>query len=345
MLPVTPFLIHMEACPPGVNSFDKRFHIQQLSGQDSLQELKQDVRDGLLTAPRSLPPRYFYDDEGSKLFNAICETEEYYPTRTEFALLTRHVKEIIKIAQPRTCIELGAGTSTKTEVLLPSLNTDAGLHTYVTIDVCREVLVESAHRLLKIYPKLQIRSIVGDYLSAIEALPVPDEPVLYIFIGNSIGNFAEQEAITLLNRVAQKMNPEDHFLIGFDRVKDRRVLERAYDDLEGVTSKFNLNMLKVLNEKLHADFNLGQFYHQAIYNDRDEQIEMYLVSKQPQTISFPALNETIHMQENEKILTEISCKYTKSSLRQLLADSGLTEQAHFAPSNEYFSLVLAKRTR
>ncbi len=333
------------ASSPNLHSPDNRFHIQQLSSQSSIQTLEQDVRAGLLTAPRSLPPKYFYDDEGSRLFNAICETEEYYPARTEFALLTRHAEEIIEIAQPQTCIELGAGASTKTEILLSGLSTNDGLHTYVTIDVCREILVESAYRLLKTYPNLRIRSVVGDYLPAMRALPALDGPVLYIFIGSSIGNFTEQEAIALLAEVAQRMGPDDHFLVGFDRVKDRHILEKAYNDLAGITSKFNLNVLKVLNNKLHTDFNLEQFYHQAIYNEKDEQIEMYLVSKQPQTVCFSALNKTIYLQKNERILTEISCKYTKSSIRQLLANSGLAEQAHFEPANEYFSLILAKRAR
>ena len=323
---------------------DRRFRIQQLSDRDSIQALEKDVRAGLLTAPRSLPPKYFYDEEGSKLFNAICETEEYYPARAEVALLTRHAKEIIKIAQPQTCVELGAGSSTKTEILLSGLDVGDGSCTYVTIDVCREALVESASRLLRVYPSLQVQSIVGDYLPAIRALPVLQAPALYIFIGSSIGNFTKKEAVALLSRVAQKMNPGDYFLIGFDRVKNSHVLEKAYNDAKGITSQFNLNVLKVLNDRLHADFNLEQFYHQAIYNNEKEQIEMYLVSRQSQNISFPTLSATIHLQKGERILTEISCKYTPSSIQSLLAESGLTQREHFRTDNEYFSLVLAGRS-
>lgn len=305
--------------------------------------MEEDVRTGLLAAPRSLPPKYFYDERGSRLFNAICETEEYYPARTEVALLTRHVKEIIGIVQPKTCIELGAGTSTKTEILLSSLNTNVDSYTYVTIDVCEEILVQSAARLLKAYPNLRIQSVVGDYRPAVQSLPAFPAPVLYIFIGSSIGNFTAREAITLLIGVAKKMNPGDHFLIGFDRVKDKHVLEKAYNDAEGITSQFNLNVLKVLNDKLHADFNLEQFYHRAIYNNKKERIEMYLISKQPQNVSFPTLNATIHLQKDEKILTEISCKYTNSSIQSLLTESGLKEHRHFNTNDEYFSLILAHR--
>ncbi len=318
-----------------------RFHLKNLSDQDSLKILERDVRVGLFATPRSLPPKYFYDDEGSKLFNAICETKDYYPTRTEFALFKQHAEEIINTVQARTYVELGAGASMKTEILLSKLNLN--LHTYVTIDVCQEILVDAAHRLLNTHPNLQIKSLIGEYVPAIQALPVLDCPTLYIFIGSSIGNFTEQESIELLSKVKNKMNTDDYFLLGLDRVKDKGVLERAYDDTEGITARFNLNVLKVLNDKLGANFNLEQFYHQAIYNEKDEQIEMYLVSKQSQNIEFPTLNETIHLHEHEKILTEISRKYTKSSIQRLLSKSGLIEQLHFEPDNEYFSLILAKR--
>lgn len=320
-----------------------RFHLQELSSQESLSILEQDIRAGLFTTPRSLPPKYFYDDEGSKLFNAICETKDYYPTRTEFALFKQHAEEIINTVQARTYVELGAGASTKTEILLSKLNLN--LHTYVTIDVCQEILVDTAHRLLKTHPNLQIKSLIGEYLPAIQALPVLDHPALYIFIGSSIGNFTEQQSIELLSKLAQKMNTEDYLLLGLDRVKDKEVLERAYDDGEGITARFNLNVLKVLNNTLGANFNLEQFSHQAIYNEKEQQIEMYLISKQAQKIEFTSLNESIHMQENEKILTEISRKYTKASIQRLLSNSGLIEQAHYEPDNKYFSLVLANRKR
>ena len=316
-----------------------RFHILELSSQDQLKILDQDVRAGLLTAPRSLPPKYFYDDAGSKLFNAICNTKDYYPTRTEFALLEQHAKEIINTVQPRTCVELGAGASTKTEILLSKLNTGF----YIAIDMCEEVLVKSAQRLLKTYPNLQIKSVVGEYIPAIQEIPSEDRPILFIFIGSSIGNFTEQESIELLSKVAHKMNSDDYFLLGLDRVKNKGVLQRAYDDTEGVTAQFNLNVLKVLNDKLGANFDCDQFFHQAIYNEKDEQIEMYLISKQTQEVEFPGLNKTIQLEENEKILTEISRKYTRSSIQRLLSKSGLIEHLHYAPDNEYFSLVLTKR--
>ena len=320
-----------------------RFHLQHLTAQDALHTLIEDVRDGLFNAPRSLPPKYFYDDEGSRLFDAICETEDYYPTRTEHVLLEQHVDEIISTVQPRTCIELGAGTSAKTELLLACIDAISDLHTYITIDVCEGVMAASAKRLLKVYSNLQIASLVGEYAPALEAIPSVDGPALFIFIGSSIGNFTEQQSIELLGRISQKMTLGDFLLLGVDRVKDKDILERAYNDAEGITAKFNLNVLKVLNEKVGADFNLDQFSHQAIYNDIDEQIEMYLISRCKQKIALPAVGETITMQKNEKILTEISRKYTQTSIQRLLTNSGLTEEMHFQPGNEFFSLILASR--
>ena len=181
-----------------------RFHLQHLTAQDALHTLIEDVRDGLFNAPRSLPPKYFYDDEGSRLFDAICETEDYYPTRTEHVLLEQHADEIISTVQPRTCIELGAGTSAKTELLLACIDAISDLHTYITIDVCEGVMAASAKRLLKVYSNLQIASLVGEYAPALEAIPSVDGPALFIFIGSSIGNFTEQQSIELLGRISQK---------------------------------------------------------------------------------------------------------------------------------------------
>ena len=323
--------------------FGNRFQLRELANQNSLSVLEKDVREGLLSTPRSLPPKYFYDEYGSKLFEAICNTEDYYPTRAEHSLLKKHGEEIINIIQPKACIELGAGVSTKTELIISKLCEGTKESLYITIDVCKEVLIQSAQRLLENHLTLCVESIVGEYIPALQALPQINSPALYIFIGSSIGNFSHAEAVELLTQVADKMQAGDYFLLGMDRVKDKEVLERAYDDSDGITAKFNLNVLNVLNANLGTKFNLDQFSHQAVYNSKDQQIEMYLISKQNQEITFPTINKTIHLQEDEKILTEISRKYTKSSIQKLLTESGLVEHKHFQPDNNYFSLVMAKR--
>lgn len=323
-----------------------RFQIQQLSSQDASEALNHDVQEGMFERPRSLPPKYFYDDEGSKIFDAICKTQDYYPTRTESSLLQIHAQEIIDLVKSNTCVELGAGTSTKTEILLSKFCEglgDADYFSYLSIDVCYEVLVESAQRLLAKYKNLKVRSIAGEYVPSIRSVTELNGPTLYAFIGSSIANFTELESIDLLSEVANKMDSSDYFLIGMDRVKDKSILERAYDDSEGVTAKFNLNVLNVLNYKLGANFDLANFTHQAIYNEQKNQIEMYLVSSVSQAVHFPMLDKIIKLEKNEKILTEISRKYTKASIQGLLSRSGLKEVKHFEPKNEYFSLVLAKK--
>jgi len=320
-----------------------RFHLRELRTENSTQTLVNDVRAGMLSTPRSLPPKYFYDEVGSQLFDAICKTKEYYPTRTELELLKKYAAKIIDVVNPQTCVELGAGTSEKTEVILSNLNYDSGLRTYISIDVCKEVLIEAAQRLLNSYSNLQITSLVGEYLPCINSVPEHDMPALYTFIGSSIGNFSDNESIKLLSEVSKKMSPNDYLLLGLDRDKDKSVLERAYDDSEGVTAKFNLNVLQVLNNKLGANFNIENYTHQAIYNEDEMQIEMYLISNISQSVEFSLLDESIQLQQGEKILTEISRKYTNSSIQRLLLNSGLTEEHHFEPENRYFSLILAKR--
>lgn len=319
----------------------ERFRIKALSRQDALQTLKQDVQEGLLCAPRSLPPKYFYDEAGSRLFDAVCKTQHYYLTRTESALLERHADEIIAAVRPQACVELGAGTSVKTEILLSRLAAGSRSFTYAPIDVCEEMLIESAARLLHRYPRLQIEALTGEYLSALQALPGLDGPVLFVFIGSSIGNFTEAEAMELLTGVSRVMNPGDAFLLGLDRVKDRQVLEQAYNDAEGITARFNLNVLQVLNTRLEGDFRLENFSHRAVYQEAREQIEMYLVARHAQQVTLAGIDETLHIQAGEEILTEISRKYTRDSIRRLLDGSALGEHMHFAPGDEYFSLVLA----
>ncbi len=322
-----------------------RFQLTEVSSQELLTSIEEDVRQGLLEPPRSLPPKYFYDEYGSQLFKQICETKEYYPTRTEYELLEKHTQEIISTTNPQTCIELGAGASIKTEILLNEIISQTSESTFISIDVCKEVLIEAAERLLQKFKQLQVQSIAGEYLPAIQSIPNYSSPALFLFIGSSIGNFDEQEAIQLLTALSNKMQNEDYFLIGLDRVKDKSVLEHAYNDKEGITAKFNLNVLNVLNHHLQSNFKLENFSHVALYNEQLQQIEMYLQSKQEQQIDFPALNKSITLNKDEKILTEISRKYTRKSIQHLLNCSGLQELAHFEPENEYYSLVLTKRSK
>ena len=319
----------------------KQFQIRVLSCRDAFEALKHDVLEGMISAPRSLPPKYFYDETGSRLFDAICKTRHYYLTRTESALLEKHADDIMAAVQPQACVELGAGSSVKTEFLLSRLVAGSQQATYVPIDVCEEVLIESAGRLLHRYPQLHIEALAGEYLTALRELPNLEGPVLFVFIGSSIGNFSASESMELLSRVAGIMAPGDAILLGVDRVKNKEVLEQAYDDDEGITAQFNLNVLNVLNTRLQANFRLENFSHRAVYHETKEQVEMYLVAEQDQRVVLEGLGETLQIQAGEAILTEISRKYTRTTIQRLLAGSGLAEHSHFVADDEYFSLVLA----
>lgn len=302
--------------------------------------LAEDVRAGLLSPPRSLPPKYFYDETGSLLFDRICDTQEYYPTRTEEDLLARHAQAIVEKVGPKHILELGSGTARKTRHLLQACGTQEMVG-YWPFDVCREILEQSSEALAESYPWLEVQPLLGDYSAGLEHLPLLDGPCLYLFLGGSLGNFEAPAAVGLLAELASRMSTDDRLLLGVDRVKSPAVLEAAYDDAAGVTAAFNRNVLSVLNRELEADFQIDHFDHRAIYNDEQARVEMYLVAQRPQEVRLGRLGETLRFEEGETILTEISRKFTLDSAAAMLADAGLHLDDHYTPPNQYFSLLLA----
>ncbi|MDH5423540.1 MAG: L-histidine N(alpha)-methyltransferase [Gammaproteobacteria bacterium] len=305
-------------------------------------DLAADIRQNLLQAPYSLPPKYFYDHRGSVLFDQICDTPEYYPTRTESKLLSRYCQHIIDRLSVHHIIELGSGSSRKTRHLFDACQMLNQYPQYWPFDVCEPMLIQTAEELMLQYDWLTVQPLEGDYSAGLSHLPKPHGHSLYVFLGSSIGNFTEQQAVSFLKEVSQHMISGDSLLLGIDRVKDKAVLESAYNDRQGVTAEFNLNVLSVLNNEAGANFKLHQFNHQAVYNETESQIEMYLQSLADQKISFPAINEALYLQNGEKILTEISRKYSLEGIESLLAQAELEITDHFEPANEYFSLILAK---
>ncbi len=304
--------------------------------------LADDVRAHLLGAPRSLPPKYFYDARGSHLFDRICELPEYYPTRTECALLERHAAEIAGAARPGRVLELGAGSGRKASYVLDAC-AGAGLHPlYAPFDVCAEALVDSAEALARRHPWLDVRPLVGDYSAGLRHLPPGDSPTLYMFLGSSIGNFLPDEAAMFLGDVCAGMRRGDRLLIGIDRIKDPAVLHAAYNDSAGITAEFNRNVLHVLNRELRADFDALAFDHYACYEPAQGRIAMHLVSARDQRVRFGALGTTTDFAEGETILTEVSCKYTRRGIDRLLAAGGFTAQRHFEAPGNAFSLLLAE---
>jgi L-histidine N-alpha-methyltransferase len=302
----------------------------------------EDAAAGLLRSPRSVPPKYFYDDLGSRLFDAICETREYYPTRTEESLLARHARDIIALARPAHILEFGSGTARKTRQLFNACNHCRESTAYWPFDVCESMLLESGYQLVEDYDWLTVNALVGDYLGGLHHLPRLDGRCLYLFLGGTIGNFPEQEAAEFLDEVRDLMTPDDFLLLGADRVKEPAILHAAYNDGAGITAKFNLNLLRVLNRELDADFRLDGFQHEALFNPLDEQIEMYLVSKREQTVTLRALDETLELADGERILTEISRKFTPPGLEAMLGRAGFDIQCHFEPENGFYSLLLAR---
>ncbi|MGD8515244.1 MAG: L-histidine N(alpha)-methyltransferase [Granulosicoccaceae bacterium] len=319
-----------------------RINCQSVAPSRPISSLEDDVRQLMLRRPRSLPPKYFYDDHGSRLFDAICDTHEYYPTRTEDALLRKHAGNIVRNVQPEHVVELGSGTSRKTRRLFDACEQHACQATYWPFDVCEEMVLESAEQLAREYGWLNINGLVGDYHGGLTHLPVIHGRSLYVFLGGTIGNFEHDDAVAFLRELRRNMDEDDRLLLGADRVKSHEVLHAAYNDSDGITGQFNLNVLRVLNRELGADFELAKFRHEAFFNSEAGQIEMYLVAECDQQINIRSLDDVLEFTSGERILTEISRKFTPESLVSLLQEADFALEQHFEPDNGYFSLVLAR---
>ncbi len=297
-----------------------------------------------MNVPKTLPPKYFYDERGSELFEKICNTPDYYLTRVEHNLLKDIVNEVITITEPAVIVELGSGSSKKTEVLLQAAVEGAPAVRYVSIDISEQALVEAGERLIRRFTPLTVDALVADYESGLNHERVRQQTgnKLFVFLGGTIGNFEHDEAVELIASIRGQMDTHDRLLLGADRVKDAAVLHRAYNDEDGVTAQFNKNVLCVINRELDASFDLDAFEHRAIYDQDRSRIEMHLVSRLPQKVEIPALDVTVEFDRRESILTEISRKFTFQSLVRLFRDSNMVIERHYEPENGYFSLIVAR---
>ena len=287
--------------------------------QDPGDAFLSDVLDGLSREPKSLPCKYFYDRHGSALFDAICELEEYYPTRTETAILHRYAGDFADLAGPgAVVVELGSGSSVKVRTLLDALEDPAA---YVPVDISREHLLASAARLAGDYPGLTVVPVAADYAQGFPLPPVAaPERILAFFPGSTIGNFEPMEAAAFLGRLARRLGRGSRLLIGVDLKKPRDVLEAAYNDARGVTAAFNLNLLARINRELDGHFDLDGFAHRAFYNEARGRIEMHLVSRRAQTAA--VCGRTVRFRAGETIHTENSCKYTLPEFEYLAQGAG-----------------------
>ena len=309
----------------------------QIDGERSLAE---DVLDGLTRPFKELPPKHFYDARGSELFEEICELPEYYPTRTERAILQTHARDIARRSRAVELLELGAGFATKTRVLLSALRSTGTLERYVPVDVSQSTVEACAEQLVEEFPGLSVRGVVGDFE---RELPPGDGRRMVAFLGGTIGNFLPGARRRFLRRISDGMGPGDTLLLGTDLVKDPAVIEAAYDDASGVTAEFNLNILRVLNRELDADFDVDAFEHVAFFDPDHEWIEMRLRAKAHQTVHIRQLGMTVRFAAREEMRTEISAKFTPERLADDFAAAGLALERFYTDPGELFGLSLARR--
>lgn len=299
-----------------------------------------ELRDGLSRPQKELPPKYFYDERGSELFEEITRLPEYYLTRTERALLERWMPAWIGNLRPRALVELGAGSAEKTRIVLDAIVSAVGAAAYVPVDVSADFLEATALRLTADYPTLRVVPVVAD-MTAEFALPAGlPGPTLHAFLGSTIGNFAPDEAVALLRGVRARMRPGDAFLMGVDQRKDPAVIEAAYNDAAGVTAEFNRNMLRVLNALAGADFDPEAFEHRAFYHRDLHRIEMHLDARTPQVVAIPGVGE-VRIAAGESIRTEISCKHDRASVEAMLAAAGMRLAEWETDSDGLYAILLA----
>jgi len=307
------------------------------------ESLRADARSGLTSDPKSLPPKWFYDAQGSALFEKITELREYYPTRAEREILYATAAEIAGQTQARTLVELGSGSSDKTRVLLDALRAAGTLRSYVPVDVSEPALVAAGEALSAEYPGLDVRAVVSDFEEHL-GFPVDGDvpaPRLVAFLGSTIGNLLPDQRAAFLTRVRAGLRPGDSFLLGTDLVKDPATLVAAYDDDAGVTAEFNKNVLAVLNTELGADFDPDEFEHVAVWDAGAEWIEMRLRSLADQTVQLPAIGLTVRFAAGEEMRTEVSAKFRRAGVEAELAAAGLAVCSWWTDSAAQFGLSLS----
>lgn len=304
----------------------------------------EDVAKGLSAKKKYLLPKYFYDLKGSRLFDQICKTNEYYPTRTEESILRLAIKDILKCSGDITdIIELGSGSSTKTKILLKNYLRKFKVIRYYPIDVS-QILITTSNRLKKEFPRLNIITIISEYLEALKYIKKNvKEPKLFVFLGSSIGNYEKKGIHSLLRSLSSAMSKNDMMLIGMDMKKDQNVLEAAYNDKKGITAKFNLNMLQHINDELEGNFDLKKFIHHSFFNEKESRIEMHLVSEQDQSVRINGFRKLFKLRKGESIHTENSFKFTEKIIKELFNASGLKEKKKWMDNKKYFSLRMVTK--
>lgn len=312
---------------------------------DHRQEMMRDIREGLSKDPKSIPCKYFYDAHGSRLFEQICSTPEYYPTRTELSILDDSAEEIMEFFtnEGGDLIELGSGSDRKVRKLFDALDSPTRSNVrYVPVDISESALLDSANTLLDVYEDLEILAIAADFTRHLGMLP--NRRKMIAFFGSSIGNFPERQSIAFIKNIARIMRPGDRFLLGLDMMKPIEVIEAAYNDGQGVTSHFNLNVLEHINRELNANFDVAAFTHRATFNEDEERMELSLCAKNDVSVHISDLSLSIDFEEGERLHTEICQKFSRTRAERIFQEAGLSPVAWHSDRKEWFTLVELKST-
>jgi len=322
-----------------------KFSIHNLVTREPRAGLAEDVRRGLSSQPKRFLPKYFYDELGSQLFEAICLLPEYYLTRAENEILTRYADDIVaEIDGKITLIEMGSGSASKTRLIIEALLRQQRELLFIPVDISASALDSSSRILLQSYPQLSIDAYAGDYFAGLAELEKTTRArTLALFLGSNISNFDPDEALKFLHALRQVLHAGDALLLGADLKKDRQTLEAAYNDALGVTAAFNLNVLARINRELGGNFELRGFRHLALYNEERGRVEIYIESIRDQSVLISALDMKVDFAEGEQIHTENSYKYDLSDIANLAAETGFTRGRTWLDSEERFSsnLLLA----
>ena len=307
--------------------------------------LRADVADGLDAPPRTLSPKWFYDERGSELFEQITALPEYYLTRAEYEILNGHAAEIAEEVGARTLVELGSGSSRKTRLLLDALTGAGTLERYVPVDVSGSALIAAGEALCVEYPELRVAATLADFEDDLVLSNDDPAPRMLAFLGSTLGNFDPAQRRKLYAAFRRALRSDDSLLLGADLVKDTSVLLPAYNDDLGITAAFNKNVLAVLNRELDADFDIAEFDHSAVWNEEEERIEMYLRSRTPQSVKIRALDLVVDLAAEEEVRTELSCKFRRESLTAELKAGGFAVRRWWTDRADRFALLLAEPVR
>lgn len=310
------------------------------AGVDARRVMADEVARGLSSTPKQIPSRYFYDARGCELFDSITELPEYYLTRAETEILSRHADRVMSHGHPSALVELGAGSCAKSRILIEAGLRSGDLERFVPFDISEGAILNCAHDLVGRYPGLRIHGLVGDFAEHVRSIPRLGRQ-LVLFLGSTIGNLEEADRARFLAEVRSLLEPEDRFLLGVDLVKDEWELRAAYNDVRGVTADFNLNVLRVLNRELGADFDVAEFEHVAIYDREAHRVEMNLRARHAQEVEVPAAGCRIAIAQGECLRTEISTKFTYELTRDFLAGADMELRSWLTDDHGRFGIAIA----